>query len=591
LGILFARPGKGIMRQVTGPYTGSVMSRRLLPFALLVPAAFGWAALFSPWRNTISIQLSAAVLVTAIILISMAFISYNTVLLNRRDLAAKQAHHELQAIEQRFSMLINSVKDYAIVMIDHAGRVLSWNNGAQAITGYTAEEAIGRNVSLFYHHRDIEDGVPEYNRRQAKVNGQFHREGWRPRKDGSRYWAEVTWTAIWDDQRRLQAYIVIVRDTTERKRAQEKIAYQARLMEDSSDAVFSVDPDYRLVSFNKAAEALYGYTAAEVIGKPLNDVLRNPMDDATRAAIRRELLEVGYWRGDVVYHTRDKGVLDISISISRTSDERGRVDGYIMVCRDMTERLKAEARLRKFNEELERQVKEKTAALVRSNTELRDLSTRLQLIREEERAVMAREIHDELGQQLTGLKMDLYWVARKLDGAAPDQAREKLRSTISLLDNTIQTVRRIATDLRPSILDDLGLIAAIEWQSQEFQKRSGIRTTFTSSVAEMDFPPEMSIGMFRICQESLTNVARHASASNVSITLDQAGGEVRLVIADDGKGLDPERADNGKTLGLLGMKERALMMGGRLEFGNGEKNGLQLVLTVPLAGAPSHVLT
>jgi PAS domain S-box-containing protein len=345
---------------------------------------------------------------------------------------------------------------------------------------------------------------------------------------------------------------VIVRDTTETKRAQEKIAYQARLMEDSSDAIFAVDANYRFTSFNKAAEVLYGYSAAEVIGRALNEVLRNPMPDQQRADIRRVLLELGYWKGLVVYYTRSKTPLDIYISISRTHDERGQVDGYIMVCRDMTD-----------------------------NFELRELNSRLQRAREDERGAIAREIHDELGQQLTGLKMDLSWIAKRLDGTASDQARQKLRSTMGLLDETIQTVRRIATDLRPSILDDLGLIAAIEWQSQEFEKRAGVRTEFQSSIPEMDFPPDIAIGMFRICQESLTNVARHASASRVSITLDPADGGVCMVISDDGKGMDSRKTDR-KTLGLIGMKERALMMGGRLEMGNGETQGFRLAVTVPL---------
>jgi PAS domain S-box-containing protein len=581
LGLLFATPGKGIMRQITGPYSGSVMARRFIPFALLVPIALGWAALFSPWRDSVSVQLSAVILVTSIILFSLVFISYNTMLLNRRDLANRQVRQALLASEERFRLLVGSIKDHAIVMVDPSGCLASWNEGAQAITGYTAEEVIGQKNSMFYGQQDVENGIPEINLRQAAENGQYHREGWRPRKDGTRYWAEVTFTAIRSDNRQLQGYAVIVRDVTDRKQAQEKIAYQARLMEDSSDAIFAVDAGYRIISFNKAAEVLYGYSAAEVIGKPLNDALRNPMSDEKRADIRRELLEVGYWKGLVIYHTRDNRPLDIAVSISRTHDERGQVDGYIMVCRDMTERLKAEAKLRQFNEELARLVEEKTNELQLSNIELRDLTSRLQRVREEERGTIAREIHDELGQQLTGLKMDLYWIAKRLDGAASDQARQKLRSTMSLLDETIQTVRRIATDLRPSILDDLGLIAAIEWQSQEFEKRAGVVTVFQSTIPEMDFPPDMAIGMFRICQESLTNVARHASASRVSITLDPVEGGVCMAISDDGKGLDPQRADR-KTLGLIGMKERALMMGGRLELGNGKIKGFRLAVTVPL---------
>jgi PAS domain S-box-containing protein len=583
LGLLFATPGKGIMRQITGPYSGSVMARGFIPFALLVPIALGWAALFSPWRDSVSVQLSAAILVTSIILFSLVFISYNTMLLNGRDLANRQVRQALLASEERFRLLVGSIKDHAIVMVDPSGCLASWNEGAQAITGYTAEEVIGQKNSMFYGRQDVENGIPEINLRQAAEIGQYHREGWRPRKDGTRYWAEVTFTAIRSDNGQLQGYAVIVRDVTDRKQAQEKIAYQARLMEDSSDAIFAVDAGYRIISFNKAAEVLYGYSAAEVIGKPLNDALRNPMSDEKRADIRRELLEVGYWKGLVVYHTRDNRPLDVAVSISRTHDERGQVNGYIMVCRDMTERLKAEAKLRQFNQELARLVEEKTNELQLSNIELRDLTSRLQRVREEERGTIAREIHDELGQQLTGLKMDLFWIGKRLDGAASDQARQKLRSTVSLLDETIQTVRRIATDLRPSILDDLGLIAAIEWQSQEFEKRAGIMTVFQSTIPEMDFPPDMAIGMFRICQESLTNVARHASASRVFITLDPVEGGVCMAISDDGKGLDPQRADR-KTLGLIGMKERALMMGGRLELGGGEMRGFRLAVTVPLPG-------
>jgi PAS domain S-box-containing protein len=581
LGLLFVAPGKGIMRQFTSPYSGSVMSRRFIPFALVVPVALGWAALFSPWRDSVSIQLSAAILMTGIIIFSAAFICYNAMLLNRRYLANLRVREALQASEQRFRLLVNSIKDHAIVMLDTAGTVVSWNKGAEAITGYSAEEIIGRDNSAFYGREEIEKGIPRLNIRLAEEKGQHHREGLHRRKDGTRYWSEVTWTAIRNDKGHLQGYSVIVRDITERKRAQEKIAYQARLMEDSSDAIFATDADYRFVSLNKAAEALYGYTAAEVTGKPINDVLRNPMTDEKRADVRRELLEVGYWKGVVIYHTRNKEPKDIAISISRTQDDRGQVDGYIMVCRDMTERLKAEAKLRQFNEELERQVEAKTIELQLSNFELRDLTFRLQRVREEERRAIAREIHDELGQQLTGLKMDLSWIAKRLDSPATEQPRQKLRGTMSLLDETIQTVRRIATDLRPSILDDLGLIAAIEWQSQEFEKRAGIRTVFQSTIPEMDFPPDIAIGMFRICQESLTNVARHASASQVSITLGPADCGVCMAISDDGKGLDPRRGDR-KTLGLIGMKERALMMGGTLVMGNGETNGFRLAVTVPL---------
>ncbi|HUB59696.1 MAG TPA: PAS domain S-box protein, partial [Puia sp.] len=221
LALLFAAPGKGIMRQITGPYTGSVTARRFIPFALVVPVIMAWAVLFSPWRNAVSVQLSAEILVTGLILFSLTFIGYNTALLNRRDLANLRVRQALQASEERYGLLVGSIKDHAIVMLDPSGSLVSWNEGAQAITGYTAEEVIGHRNAMFYGQRDVDEGIPIYNLQQAAEHGQYQREGWRPRKDGTRYWAEVTFTAIRTDNGRLQGFAVIVRDSTERKQAQE----------------------------------------------------------------------------------------------------------------------------------------------------------------------------------------------------------------------------------------------------------------------------------------------------------------------------------------------------------------------------------
>jgi signal transduction histidine kinase len=161
-----------------------------------------------------------------------------------------------------------------------------------------------------------------------------------------------------------------------------------------------------------------------------------------------------------------------------------------------------------------------------------------------------------------------------------------------LLETAIRTVRKIALELRPSILDDLGLLAALEWQCQEFEKRSGIRTVFSSSVDTIDLPPAVSIGLFRICQESLTNVARHAGATKVCIAFQQIAGNLTLAIQDDGKGLDTrQRNQTGRprTLGLIGMNERALMMGGQLNIVSSPGQGLTLNITIPIT--PSHLQT
>jgi signal transduction histidine kinase len=223
------------------------------------------------------------------------------------------------------------------------------------------------------------------------------------------------------------------------------------------------------------------------------------------------------------------------------------------------------------------------ALLDQSYQDIRQLASHLQDVREDERAAMAREIHDELGQQLTGLKMDFSWINKRPLVQEDDELRQKVVTIMNLLDTTIKTVRRIATDLRPSILDDLGLLAAIEWQSQEFSNRSGIATEFSSGMDEFQYAPAIAIGLFRICQESLTNVARHAAASKIRIMLEEGNGKILLTIRDNGKGFDTRKIGGKKTLGLLGMKERTLMMGGEFRIESLPGKGTTLMVTVPIS--------
>ncbi|HKB45247.1 MAG TPA: response regulator [Chitinophagaceae bacterium] len=213
------------------------------------------------------------------------------------------------------------------------------------------------------------------------------------------------------------------------------------------------------------------------------------------------------------------------------------------------------------------------------NSELRRLSAHLQNVREEEQTRIAREIHDELGQQITGLKMDLNWLKKKLtSNTEPMAMQEKISSMNELLDKTIQTIRKIASELRPSILDDLGLYAALEWQSQEFEKRFNIPVQFSTEVNQLEIAPAVASGLFRIYQESLTNVARHAEAKKIVASLQLKDKNLVLTVTDDGKGFVAN--DDKKTLGLLGMKERALTMGGKIEIKSEPGKGTTVIITV-----------
>jgi signal transduction histidine kinase len=219
--------------------------------------------------------------------------------------------------------------------------------------------------------------------------------------------------------------------------------------------------------------------------------------------------------------------------------------------------------------EAERKKKEIERQLFLSSRQLRALSARLQSIREEERTRIAREIHDELGQTLTGLRLDIAYLEGKLKlygEIDKDLLKSQLESMISLVDSSIQNVRRIATELRPQVLDDLGLIPALEWQTAEFQSRTKINCTLKTNVEDIQIDPDRSTALFRILQESLTNVARHSNASEVNVELQATGNNLILTVADNGKGIAEMNIPSLKSLGLLGMRERAHMLGGMLNI-------------------------
>ena len=235
------------------------------------------------------------------------------------------------------------------------------------------------------------------------------------------------------------------------------------------------------------------------------------------------------------------------------------IDGVMI---DITERKTAEEDLKKINRELH------------------DLSCHLQNIREEERIQIARDIHDELGQQLTGLKMDVYSLDKEIK--SDDLAiKGKFSDILRLIEATVNTVRKIAAHLRPGILDDLGLVAALQWQSREVQTRFGITINFISDLDEIDAPAGVVTGLFRIYQEALTNAARHADAHVIESSLSIKDGRIILEINDDGKGIDMSAMGKNKSFGLLGIKERVFVMEGQYEFASEPGKGTSISVSVP----------
>jgi PAS domain S-box-containing protein len=606
--------------------------------------------------------------------------------------------------ESLVNLLVDGIEDCGIAVFNAEGKVSKWNRGAQRITGYTPEEIIGKGNEIFYSREDREMGMPAQILKKISEKGHFESTAWRVRKDGSRYIANIIFTSIYDREKRYLGFSAITRDITEQKINQDRIESMARVIEDISDAVILMTNEFKLKSWNKASERLYGYTSEEVLGKYVEDVFSLRITPELRASFRLELNDRGYWKGEIIHVHKNGTELTVMVSISLTLSNQEEPDGYAMMCKDISERKAQEDQLKYFNESLEKEAKENVRLIIQSekkykmlfesnpmpmwmmdpadyhiidvnnaalrhygytreefialdlnkmrppeeearfiedmNThihgvsnrgnwlhrkksgeiihaeisvydfesdgkpvrlvlsnevteqirteeklkksydEIRELASHLQDVREEERASIAREIHDELGQQLTGLKMDFSWLSRKM--VQEDEfTKERVQSALALLDDTIKTVRRIATELRPGILDDLGLVPAIEWQAEEFQKRFSIPTHFVTDVDQKNFPAGVSIGLFRICQESLTNIARHAYASKIEIILNQEPENILLKIEDNGKGFQVERPGDKKTLGLLGMKERALMMGGKFQIESKRGSGTSVFVTIP----------
>ncbi|ASV99028.1 PAS domain-containing sensor histidine kinase [Paraburkholderia aromaticivorans] len=344
---------------------------------------------------------------------------------------------------------------------------------------------------------------------------------------------------------------------------------EARMMaiiRSSMEAIITIDEQQRIVIFNPMAEQVFGCSAMDAIGAPLARFI----PERFRAAHAQHVAQFGVTgvsdrqmgKQRVLAGLRANGEeFPLEASISQIRD--GNVRLYTVMLRDITERVKAERAQRQAREEL------------------RELSANLQNIREDEKTRIARELHDDLGQQLTALKMDISSVEQALDGSASAPVREQLQGMRRLIDVTVASVRRIAADLRPVMLDDLGLIPAIEWLATDFTNRYGIDVEREIETGDARFSPAGGTALFRIVQEALTNVARHADATLVTLSLRAGDQTFVLRIADNGHGAHRTIEPAAKSFGLLGVRERAHMLGGAVDIQTAHGQGFALTVTIP----------
>jgi PAS domain S-box-containing protein len=346
------------------------------------------------------------------------------------------------------------------------------------------------------------------------------------------------------------------------------------IIQSAMDAIITVDAHQRIVLFNAAAEQIFRCPGAKAIGADVGRFIRGHLLqpqtgyvaglDAARASMRKmgqhlALTGVG---ADGVEFPVDASVSQVQL--------RG-TGLYIVILRDVTERRRAEQEIK------------------RSQQELRGLAKAANKALEAERRRTARELHDELGQSLTALKMDLESVRSALPPGQPDLA-QRTQAMHALLDSTIAATRRIAADLRPLMLDDLGLAAALDWLTHNFSKHTGIATDLVIDDSVAQVPEPIASALYRITQESLTNVAKYAQATMAEIRLERDGDWVQLLVRDNGRGIEAADQDKRGAFGLLGIRERVSLLGGEVAIKGERGQGSELVARIPLAAADAEAV-
>ncbi|AYH45590.1 cache domain-containing protein [Azoarcus sp. DN11] len=335
------------------------------------------------------------------------------------------------------------------------------------------------------------------------------------------------------------------------------------MVESVMDAIVTIDEDLSVVLFNRAAEHMFGVQSGDALGKPFDRLLAGDSRSAYHAIVgrRRNSGEPHVRRGRAELTARHANGREFPADATFSSTEMRGQRFLTVVLRDLTERKRIETHLRE------------------TNRQLQELSTALQRVREEERAGIAREMHDELGQRLTAIKLELSWLGGRLPGERAD-LQDKVGVIKEQLNQTIASVRRITYELRPLILDDLGLRAAISWLTDDFSKRTGIELALDLDDDEPERGSTEATTLFRVLQESLTNVTKYARASTVWVSCRRDGGDWRLTVRDDGIGFVLDAA-NQAGFGLLGMRERIRLVQGTFAIHSTPGDGTAIDATVP----------
>ncbi len=383
--------------------------------------------------------------------------------------------------------------------------------------------------------------------------------------NGTVKWIEECWKIIRNGRGVPVRAAGTSHDITELKKAEQQILNEKKFTDaliSSLPGIFYLyDRDGIFTRWNKNLETISGYSSTEIANMhPLDFYDQN--EKKLIPGVMETLFAEGSKELTVHFYSKDRKKVPYHFSGHKISFNNK--DYLIGVGIDITLRVEREQNLLAYTDEIKK------------------LTAHVEHVREEERTRISREIHDELGQQITCLKMDASWLVKKIP-ASEKSVHDKLSNMISMMDNTVKTIRRISSDLRPGVLDNLGLVPALEWQSSEFQKNNDIRCVFKSEEGDITVESGLATGIFRIYQETLTNILRHAKATNVQAVMTQTKEFLTLCISDNGQGFNLDEAKRKATLGLIGMRERTAMMGGELRIESMPGQGTKVMLKIPLA--------
>jgi len=335
-----------------------------------------------------------------------------------------------------------------------------------------------------------------------------------------------------------------------------------QIFDTAADAMRVVDRNFNILRVNETFSALSGITKEEAVGKKCHEVFWGTLCHTKYCPLNRILGNADRVECDSEKVRKDGVKIPCIVTATPFRGPDGELIGIVEDFKDISERKKSEQEL------------------MQSHERLRDLASHLQVVREEERALIAREIHDELAQALTALKMDVHWLRNRL----PEEKQSLIDKTnvmSKLIDRTVQSVRRIYAELRPGLLDDFGLSAAIEWEAGEFSKRTDIECEILSDSKDMVLPQGLSTAIFRIFQETLTNITRHANATKIQIILTKTTDRLEMRVSDNGKGIEDQEILEPKSFGIIGMRERVHYLGGSLSI-SGNSNGTTVEVTIPI---------